>query len=511
MSSGGSQGKLEEKARHRGGASKKLVVLFLLVAAMAPFVGAVLNGGSNENAQTTADTTVTEQSRTVRLPLAMPAAPQNATHMIASKSVPFDSLRTDYSMAKYDFSRGPVTCRSGRTADPLTNGITVTGYLNGTGDSEMWYINVSSGATMMHTVLTCPSGANFDIYGANGYYPTTSSYYWRGVTNGSEDVTYGYPSSGTWYIMVNSIGGNGTYQLTVILTYVPTPQSLYSGSTVTGSLSEYGACDYYYIMVSSGATSMHSVLTCPSGANFDLYAKLGSYPTPSAYDWIGTGIGGQDLTYGYPGSGYWYIMVIAYGAGGTYSLTVTINYGGEVQVDSTAILAPMALILAGIFVFICVLVAGSRRNTLGSGRGSDYRPSQAPPMESGMEGEGRQEAAAVRMVQCKSCGASLKPGDNNCWNCGAPAKASLMASSVPSARAGGRIRSGICMVCKMALEKSEETLFCPYCGGLAHKDHMLEWLHVKDYCPTCGRHLDEAEVRKHTEPQSTWTNKKRRA
>jgi predicted amidophosphoribosyltransferase len=800
------------------------------MVAMAPLVGAVMIGGSNKNAQTTADTTVTIQSQTVRVPLAMPAVPQNATHMIASKAVPFDSLSTDYSMAKYDFSRGPVAYRSGGTVDPLTNGVPVTGFLNGTGDSEMWYINVSSGArymrivlaaqpgnylsvygrlntipttssydwsstvstsidlsrvspvagqwymmvysqsgkgtylltvtvlysstpqpltseapatgslnatadsdlwyidvssgatsmrcvltcpsgtdfdvygrlgsypdtknydwrgnaagnedfsygspgagrwyimpysyfgngsyeltviiayppvalplssgvtvtgslnasgdyelwyiyvnsgaTMIHAVLSCPSGAdfdlygmfgsypttsnynwcgvtgdgedvtysypnigycyimvtsysgngtyqltvtvtyvsrvnpltsgsaaigmlnmtgasdmwyiyvsgvvlsmrsvltcssgtNFDLYGACESYPTTSSYYWCGVANGGEDVTYSYPSSGYWYIMVNSQNGSGTYQLVVTLTYGSGPGELHSGTTVTSILSGNRSYELWYIYVNSGASSMHSVLTCPTGCDFDLYGKYGSYPSTSYCDWSGTTGHGEDVTYSYPSSGYWYIMVNSYSGNGTYSLTVTIDYGGQVPVDPTALLAAIAVIFIVIFVFI-ILVASSRGNTLGSGRGSNYLPSRAPnqlPLEDERE---RQQLAAVRMLQCRSCGASLKPGDNNCWNCGAPAKASLMASSVRSARAGGRMRSGICMVCKRGLEKGDEILFCPYCGGLAHKDHMLEWLHVKDYCPTCGRHLDEAEVRKQTEPESGRKSKRRR-
>jgi predicted nucleic acid-binding Zn-ribbon protein len=55
------------------------------------------------------------------------------------------------------------------------------------------------------------------------------------------------------------------------------------------------------------------------------------------------------------------------------------------------------------------------------------------------------------------------------------------------------------MVCKASLEKNDEMLFCPFCGSLAHKDHLLEWLHVKGYCPSCGRHLEDDEVNKQIE------------
>jgi hypothetical protein len=51
---------------------------------------------------------------------------------------------------------------------------------------------------------------------------------------------------------------------------------------------------------------------------------------------------------------------------------------------------------------------------------------------------------------------------------------------------------GTCMVCNQAVYSVDKTLTCPYCAGIAHKAHILEWLHVKDYCPMCHRHLDES-------------------
>jgi hypothetical protein len=391
---------------------------------------------------------------------------------------------------------------------PLSSGVTVTGSLNGTGDYDIWYIYVSSGTSSMRSVLTCPSGANFDLYGRYGSYPSTFYYDWSATGSGGETITFAYPSYGYWYIMVNSQNGNGTYQLTVTLT--SSPRYLYSGNTVTGVLSQNGSYDLWFISVNSGASSMHSVLNCPAGSDFDLYGKYGSYPSISYYDWSGTTSAGEDVTHSYPTSGTWYIMVTSFSGNGTYSLTVTIDYGQvQVPVDPTALLASIAVVFIVILVFI-KLVASSRGNTLGSRGEPNYLPSRAPnqlPLEDERE---RQQLAAVRIVQCKNCGASLKPSDNNCWNCGAPAKTSLTASSVPGARTRMRIRSGICIVCKRGLEKADEILFCPYCGGLAHKDHMLEWLHVKDYCPTCGRHLDEAQVRKQTDPESGSKSKRRR-
>jgi hypothetical protein len=80
----------------------------------------------------------------------------------------------------------------------------------------MWTIQVPAGKASMYSVLTCGS-ADFDIYGRLGAEPTTSTYDWRGYTGGGEEVTFSNPGAGTWYIMVRSYSGSGSYSLTVTL------------------------------------------------------------------------------------------------------------------------------------------------------------------------------------------------------------------------------------------------------------------------------------------------------
>ena len=54
----------------------------------------------------------------------------------------------------------------------------------------------------------------------------------------------------------------------------------------------------------------------------------------------------------------------------------------------------------------------------------------------------------------------------------------------------------ICMVCNEPVEEGAELLQCPACKGVAHRDQLLEWLHVKDYCPKCHEHIDENSFRR---------------
>jgi hypothetical protein len=99
------------------------------------------------------------------------------------------------------------------------------------------------------------------------------------------------------------------------------------------------------------------------------------------------------------------------------------------------------------------------------------------------------------LENCPSCGAAINVFDSSyCWSCGATLAISPKDASL---RTRGRRRNGVssrCMVCNLRMNPSDKTLTCPYCENVAHKTHMLEWLHVKNYCPVCHRHLDEGDL-----------------
>ncbi len=222
----------------------------------------------------------------------------------------------------------------------LTDGVPSTSSLSGTGDTEMWSIMVGDDCLSMHAVLTCGS-ADFDLYGRLGAEPTTSTYDWRGYTYGGEDVTYNNPGDGTWFIMVRSYSGSGSYTLTVTLTYSSGDDNeLDSGVPVTSSLPARYATEMWYIEVGANCESMEAILTCGS-ADFDLYGRLGAEPTTGTYDWRGYTSGGEEVTYANPGAGTWYIMVRSYSGTGAYTLTVTLTYsGGDTTPPSVTINDP---------------------------------------------------------------------------------------------------------------------------------------------------------------------------
>jgi hypothetical protein len=57
-----------------------------------------------------------------------------------------------------------------------------------------------------------------------------------------------------------------------------------------------------------------------------------------------------------------------------------------------------------------------------------------------------------------------------------------------------KIKDRKCIVCNLPINKGEELVRCPCCGNLAHRDHMLEWLHIRGYCPVCSEKISESEL-----------------
>jgi hypothetical protein len=131
-------------------------------------------------------------------------------------------LDTDYSVTKWGFAIDQIEYEGGGGGgggdNVLENGVTATSSLAAQYATEMWTIEVEADALSMYSVLTCGS-ADFDLYGRRGAEPTTSTYDWRGYTSGGEEVTFNNPGAGTWYIMVRSYSGTGSYGLTVTITY----------------------------------------------------------------------------------------------------------------------------------------------------------------------------------------------------------------------------------------------------------------------------------------------------
>lgn len=51
-----------------------------------------------------------------------------------------------------------------------------------------------------------------------------------------------------------------------------------------------------------------------------------------------------------------------------------------------------------------------------------------------------------------------------------------------------------CSVCNQYVTSEEQFLECPNCGVLSHRDHLLEWVKVKGYCPSCKKKLSQEDL-----------------
>jgi predicted Zn-ribbon and HTH transcriptional regulator len=81
-----------------------------------------------------------------------------------------------------------------------------------------------------------------------------------------------------------------------------------------------------------------------------------------------------------------------------------------------------------------------------------------------------------------------------CKNKGLSAEANAVSQSIMRVKHGEGYKEVGCIVCDQPLEEGEQIVQCPKCKKIAHKAHMLEWLHVHGKCPSCGQELMESDL-----------------
>lgn len=286
----------------------------------------------------------------------------------------------------------------------LQNGVTVYSSLEFDHDTRMYTIEVSHFAASIHGVLTCPYEADFDLYGRAGLQPTTDSYDWRGFSTTGEDETYSSPTPGTWYIMVRSFSGSGSFSLTVTIQYetFEVNEQIPDGVSVQGFLSSSGS-QYWDFIVPHNASSYHVVLHCGSN-DFDLYARWQTLPSRGNYDWSSLAVGGEDFTQDNPATGQWYLLVYAFSGSGSYELTISMDYSRAVIFSIFDFLfSPTGIMIMCVGVLgVVVIYQIARRPKSDPYYG--YTPSH--------------EVYGDRQPRyCSYCGTLQKPGAHSCHEC----------------------------------------------------------------------------------------------
>ncbi len=51
-----------------------------------------------------------------------------------------------------------------------------------------------------------------------------------------------------------------------------------------------------------------------------------------------------------------------------------------------------------------------------------------------------------------------------------------------------------CSVCQLNIVFGDDVVRCPHCGVLSHRDHLLEWIKIRGFCPNCRERLIESDI-----------------
>lgn len=161
-------------------------------------------------------------------------------------------------------------------------------------------------------------------------------------------------------------------------------------------------------------------------------------------------------------------------------------------VDFTPLIAIVVIVLVSIFA----IIRDALKQPMNLEGSWAYHPSNQQEQEHPQEQEEEHAAPPSRRPeQCRYCGAAILVHDPQFrWNCGASLRRDDMPVAEPVTKRG-RLLKKKCMVCDLQLSSADEIVHCPHCGNLAHKDHLLEWLHVKGSCPICHQNIEENELR----------------
>jgi DNA-directed RNA polymerase subunit RPC12/RpoP len=167
---------------------------------------------------------------------------------------------------------------------------------------------------------------------------------------------------------------------------------------------------------------------------------------------------------------------------------------GTVLGGSATVLPVLTIVgILGLVGVISVLVVASRRDRGDAGTAPQKWQTDNILGKVEQQHPEKSISSPSRRV-CPYCGSIIETDRGTfCSKCGSSILAEKAATFIPSDMKRVPAIMGICIVCKLKMKQGDDVVRCPYCGYSAHKTHMLEWLHVKGYCPVCHRHLDEED------------------
>jgi PKD repeat protein len=206
-------------------------------------------------------------------------------------------------------------------------------------DNEDYYsIEVEEGQLII-LQLTIPGNANYQISLLN---PNKNSRGSSITQKDSRNLDYVADSTGTWYIKINRVSGEGEYQLSVDIKNQDDAVSgkdagksvqeaiPLSPGTITGFLKAGDNEDYYSIKVEEGQLIILQ-LTIPGNANYQISLLN---PNKNSRGSASTEKELKTLDYVADSTGTWYIKIYRSSGEGEYQLSINIS-AGETAGDTT--------------------------------------------------------------------------------------------------------------------------------------------------------------------------------
>ncbi len=245
------------------------------------------------------------------------------------------------------FLAAPISVLADGANAELTSGVPVAGSLSGTGAKDYYYITIPSGCTALDVITqNGPGGSDFDLYVKRGSQPTTSSYDVKGYTSSSNEACpLTDPASGTYYIMVISYSGSGSYEVKATKTGGDSLGDLSLAVPSSGVLTGTGDMEHFTLDLGVGYSSLTiQTYNGPTGADFDLYVKYGTPPTTSSYDVKGyTSSSDETCQISNPSSGTYYIMAHSYSGSGSYDIVANAEIVGDTTPPSISAVSGSSL------------------------------------------------------------------------------------------------------------------------------------------------------------------------
>ncbi len=201
--------------------------------------------------------------------------------------------------------------------ESLTIGAPTSGTLSYYGAKQYYQLSLAAGLQLF-VLLEKTISWNSSVYIKYGQLPTTSDYDDMNSSSYDQSVEIANTQSGTYYIML--VSGNPSSN-----SYTITPrtslESLTIGSPTSGTLSYYGAKQYYQLSLAAGL-QLFVLLEKTISWNSSVYIKYGQLPTTSDYDDMNSGLYDQSLEIPSTQSGTYYIMLVS-GNPSSNSYTIT--------------------------------------------------------------------------------------------------------------------------------------------------------------------------------------------